>query len=384
MRMLLDKKFLVLGGGQMGRIVATHLAKCGGKVTVADCRKDLVSTPNYSIQYFNARDVASMEYRKVLGKFFTTYDVVVGCLPSHAGAPCVELAATYGVNYVDLSFTNEDLQNLDPLAKQTRARILIDCGVAPGLPNLIVGHFLQQQYRESGDELDRVNIYVGGNAQNPKLNLGYVETWSLEDLYEEYTRLAHYVENGEIKTVKPTSMKDLATFPDDPDLSSFEAFTSDGLRSLLKYKNIIPNMREWTLRYCGHMEQICDLLYPNLDNDPSIGPPSRISKEEFVSKFREKLSPEAHAEGNQNDRINLVIDCGKIRYTMSVDGDEKGSAMARCTAYTCAECALFLAENNQKLLPGVMPLEMIGNNISFYNEIISRIHDVAKIKFYSK
>jgi saccharopine dehydrogenase-like NADP-dependent oxidoreductase len=44
-------------------------------------------------------------------------------------------------NVVDISFFAEDALQLDALAKANEVTVITDCGVAPGLSNLLLGHY---------------------------------------------------------------------------------------------------------------------------------------------------------------------------------------------------------------------------------------------------
>jgi len=355
-----NTNFLVLGGGQQGQVVAKTLNdKFRTKVTIADFRRDLKApAPEISVEFFDASDVCG-GYRNALGYWFKSFDVVVSCLPSQFGGPCVELAAEYGANFVDLSYTTDNLFLLGPLAQHSGCTIVTDCGLAPGLPNLVAGHYLDKFAGNKGEKLPQLDIYVGGVSKDPNLPLGYVETWSLEDLYEEYVRPGRYVEHGKEVIVSPTDLKALRVVEFEG--QKFEAFTSDGLRTLLAFKNVAPNMREWTLRYPGHMEQVQEMIY-GVSGGLS---PEPLAKERFVEKFRSRLCE----QGTAADRVILAVDCGGDRMALSVEGTEEITAMAKTTAYTCATMASFVAtfgcaddEEDKELRTGVMSMELIGRD----------------------
>lgn len=355
------KKFLILGGGQQGckvaRLLRDNVHNC--EVTVADINRNLDFRGK--TEYFNASDVSG-NYRNIIGKWWTGFDVVAGCLPSHFGAACVHLAAEFGVNYIDLSFTNEDLFQYDQLARLNGATIVPDCGLAPGMPNLIVGKFMGEL--DPGEKLEPVEIFVGGVAKDRKLPFGYVETWSLEDLYEEYTRPGRFVSGGHDYQIDPLNLDRLETVKFGQ--NEYEAFTSDGLRTLLKYKSIIPDMKEYTLRYPGHMEQIKELLASlSFQGEP-------ITKAQFVEAFRKKLEPGF-------DKVLLRVACGNATpVEMIVHGDKMCSAMARTTAGFCASMVSWLYNHTQDTaLEGVVSLEHIGSR--YYHEVHSHLKQVADL-----
>lgn len=357
-KMTTKKKILILGGGQQGKLIANTLDKyTKAKVVIADNRKVELDNKNIETVYFDANDVNG-KYQPVFGYFMKQFDVVVGCLPSHLGSRCVAVAAEYGVNYVDLSFTEEDLSKYNSLAKQTGAVIIPDSGVAPGLPNLIIGHLLGQREQLNSKILEPINIYVGGNAFDTSLPLGYVKSWSLEDLFEEYFRNGRFIENGLVKSVSPlelSALKKVKIYN-----REYEAFTSDGLRSLLKLSTLIPNMREYTLRYPGHMEAVESMMRK-----------CKYDKKCFVRLFEEVISKE-----REKDLIDFSLECGNKTYILQVIGDEKTSAMAKATGYMCASVAELLCEDKYfSLQPGVHNLEDIGSNIDCYKFVRNKLEN---------
>lgn len=369
----MTKKFLILGGGQQGCEVARLLkANVGCDVTVADINKHLnLSSKDIKTEYFNAKDVLG-NYRNILGKWMSSFDVVAGCLPSHFGADCVHLAAEFGINYIDLSFADEDLLKFDQLAKISGATIIPDCGLAPGMPNLVVGHFMSSL--KPGEKLGPVEIYVGGNAKDPNLPYGYVETWSLEDLYEEYTRPGRFVCNGEDMRTEPLDLERLETVQIGGVV--YEAFTSDGLRTLLNYKSIVPSMKEYTLRYPGHMEKIKELF-----NSLSFqGEP--VAKDDFVKHFRSFLSK------GEDEVVLRVASEGRKSVELKVQGNEKISAMAQTTAGMCASMVSWLSDqvirrslDAKKHVPsGVVPLEYVG--FKHFNSVSRFLKNVGGLYLY--
>jgi len=350
-------KFLILGGGQQGKIIAERLGRTK-KVTLADRDRSLenVHLPEaVSYQYFDAIDLFTGN-RHQIGEWFKEHDVVVGALPSQFGEPSVALAAQVGARYVDLSFTNEDLSEHDTVAKLTGARIIPDCGLAPGLPNLIVGKLLRQFTRTGDTEIPEIKIYVGGVAKDKNKPYGYVPSWSLSDLWEEYDRAGRYVKNGQIFDTSPLNLRALETL-EVPGVGTMEAFTSDGLRTLLKLRGFVPNMIEKTLRWPGHMAKI----------KPIMGP--HFHKQKVVEQFEEVFKPGL-------DLVTLIVECGHFRRQLIVEGTESLSAMAKTTGYTCAAFAdlvLFDRNHESRIEPGVTPLEVLGLDESHYRFIIKQL-----------
>jgi lysine 6-dehydrogenase len=127
---------------------------------------------------------------------------------------------------------------------------IVDCGVAPGTSNLLVGHV-----HHLLDETETVLIYVGGLPEKRTWPCEYKAVFSPADVIEEYTRPARYVENGALVTRPALSDPEIIDFPR---IGTLEAFNTDGLRTLATTIDA-PNKKEKTLRYLGHIEKMAVL-----------------------------------------------------------------------------------------------------------------------------
>ncbi len=105
------------------------------------------------------------------------------------------------------------------------------------------------------DEASSALIYVGGLPIRRTWPWEYKAGFSPIDVVEEYTRPARYVENGRLVTRPALSDPEYLDFPG---IGTLESFNSDGLRSLADTMKI-PDMKEKTLRYPGHIEKIAVL-----------------------------------------------------------------------------------------------------------------------------
>ena len=92
----------------------------------------------------------------------------MGLTPGRIGYRTVKACIKAGVDVVDLSFMPEDPLTLNEDALKADVTVIPDCGVAPGLCNILVGRlstFL--------DEVEDVNIFVGGIPEKPVPPLDY-------------------------------------------------------------------------------------------------------------------------------------------------------------------------------------------------------------------
>ena len=90
---------------------------------------------------------------------------------------------------------------MDALAKQKGVTAIVDCGVAPGMDNIILGYYNEKM------KLTDFECLVGGLQKLKKWQFNYKAPFSPVDVIEEYTRPALYVENSNI-VIKP-AMSDI-------------------------------------------------------------------------------------------------------------------------------------------------------------------------------
>jgi lysine 6-dehydrogenase len=263
-------------------------------------------------------------------------------------------------NLVDISFLPEDVLYLDSLAKENNVTVVMDCGVAPGMPNYAVG------YHNELMKIERMDYMVGGLPKVRTFPFEYKAPFSPCDVVEEYTRPARYLENGQL-IVKP-AMSD-AELIDFPGIGTLEAFNSDGLRSLVYTLNNIPNMKEKTLRFPGHIRLIQALKVAGfLEHQPISVKGQMISPFDFTTKLlfdAWKLKPE-DPEFTVMRIIIQGIENGvqkEIVYDLfdEYDPKEKLSSMARTTGFTATATAQMIIDGVFKE-KGVFPPELVGKN----------------------
>ena len=342
----------VLGAGMVGRAIAQDLAK-EHSVTAFDL--DAFSLDELKLKTPSIETVAADlslvdEYRN----WFSPFDLVVTAVPGFMGYRTLEAVIKAGKNVVDISFFPEDAMQLDQLAKENEVTVITDCGVAPGMSNLILG------YHNAEMKVDSFFCYVGGLPKHPQPPFNYKAPFSPVDVIQEYIRPARMMENGSIITKQALSDRELIRFEKAGEL---EAFNTDGLRSLLYTMRHIPDMKEKTLRYPGHVDLIIALQQAGFfDSHPVRVNETDITPLDFTSRLllhQWKLGPE-----EEEFTVMKVIIKGErktIVYDLydQYDPMTKTSSMARTTGYTCT-AAVNLMAKGMFSAKGVFPPELIG------------------------
>ncbi len=287
------------------------------------------------------------------------YDLVLCAVPGFMGYATAQAVIQAGKNCVDISFYDEDPFSLDELAKAKNVTMIMDCGICPGMNNILIMKAVQEL-----DSTDSVVTYVGGLPVVREWPSEYKAVFSPIDVIEEYTRPARLLEHG-VEVQKPAlSEPEFIFFPE---VGTLEAFNTDGMRTMLK---TIPaaNIKEKTLRYPGHIEKMAVLR--------ALG---FFSKEQSIDVDGKKVSPlEVTAQilfphwklvpGEADITIYQCVVTGskdgkkrQIRFDM-VDRYDPVSdviSMARTTGYT-ATLALRLLADGLYSQKGISPPENLG------------------------
>ena len=374
----MSMKVLVVGCGRIGSVATEDLAKSMGsiEVTVADkngarakqvadrIREDNVS----SIQL----DVAN---HNELISALDNFDLAMGFLPGKLGYRLAEACINAGKNLVDVSYMPENSLTLNEKAVKARIAIVPDCGLAPGISNILVGHAASKL-----DKVSTVHIMVGGLPEKPVQPLGYVITWSPENLIDEYTRKARIVRDGKIVEVEALSGLEEVEFPN---VGMLEAFYTDGLRTLPYTIKNADNMWEKTFRYPGHAEKIGLLKALGFFDEEPISvnyasvSPRRLTVKLFERKLRRPevrdiVAMKIEVSGIKNEKHVCYVYHLLDRY----DENHGITAMARTTAYPASIIAQLMLKKAVKQ-KGVVPLERLGTTEEFFSTFLNELQKRA-------
>jgi saccharopine dehydrogenase-like NADP-dependent oxidoreductase len=364
------KKITVLGAGMVGRAMAVELSK-KHRVTSADIdAKALGMLPESTgIQKIDL-DVTDHD---ALASAISGSDIVISAVPGFLGLQTMEQVIRQKKDLVDISFLPEDAGHLDPLARENGVTVVMDCGVAPGMPNYIVG------YHNERMKIEAMEYMVGGLPKTRRWPFEYKAPFSPCDVIEEYTRPARYVENGRT-VVKPAMSDPEKIFFDG--VGTLEAFNTDGLRSLIRTMNHIPDMKEKTLRYPGHINLIMALRDAGFfGNEPVTVEGTEVTPIDFTSKIlfsAWKLGEEEPEFTVMRIKIRGMEQrtAREITYDLYDEFDpvEKLSSMARTTGFTATGTAEMIL-NGIFTEKGVFPPELVGRDERCFEFIISYLRD---------
>jgi saccharopine dehydrogenase-like NADP-dependent oxidoreductase len=365
-------KIIVLGAGLVGAPLAIDLAKDSEfAVSIADLSKQALSKFDklHSIKSIQ-RDLSSPENVKALVDGF---DIVVNAVPGFMGFQTLKSIIEAGKDVIDIAFFPEDPFELDNLAKEKGVTAIFDCGVAPGMSNILIGYVDSLL-----DKTEQILIYVGGLPQVREWPHEYKAPFSPIDVIEEYIRPARYVENGRLIIRPALSEAELIDFPQ---VGTLEVFNTDGLRSLAKTINA-PNMKEKTMRYPGHIEKMRMLRETGFFSQDAIDiNGAKIRPIDLTSRL---LFPEwEYSKGEVDITVMRVtvegIKSGKKlcykydlfdRYDVATDT----LSMARTTGYTATMAVRLLAKGMYSR-KGISAPEHIGRHPECVEFLMNGLRD---------
>jgi len=358
-----DKRISVLGAGRVGSAIVRDLAAEGEfEILAVDAGQSALD------QLAGVRGVtcrrADLSSASAVAEAVAGADLAVGAVPGFMGYATVEAVLKAGKPIVDISFFAEDPFGLDDLARSKGLVAAVDCGIAPGCSNLILG------YLETVlDKVERFDCLVGGLPVVRTWPYEYKAVFSPSDVIEEYVRPARFVEHGEVVTRPALSEPELLDFPG---VGTLEAFNTDGLRSLLRTVKA-PFLRERTMRYPGHIEKMRMLRETGFfSKEPVSVGGAAVRPLDFTARL---LFPHWQlGEGEEDITVMRVEVEGQrggraVLHTFDLldrfDRDTGTISMARTTGYTCTAVVRLVARGLFKE-PGISPPEFLGRHADCY------------------
>ncbi|HEU4723609.1 MAG TPA: saccharopine dehydrogenase C-terminal domain-containing protein [Gemmatimonadaceae bacterium] len=286
-------RMLVLGAGLQGSACTYDLLQNPevSQVRLADVRFDHL--PEFLKPHSGPRLIPTtldVRDREAVLAVMRESDAVMSAIPYYFNLALAECAVEAGVHFCDLGGNTEIVFQQKELAERARTKgvtVIPDCGVAPGMVNILAEHGIRQL-----DTVESVRIYVGGLPQEPEPPLDYQVVYSLEGVLDYYTTLSWVLRGGQRTQMAALSEREPVEFP--APVGTLEAFhTAGGLSTMaFRYEGKIPEMEYKTLRYPGHaeiMETIRDLGL--LDVEPVDVKGVKVSPRElFVAVVGPKLT----------------------------------------------------------------------------------------------
>lgn len=347
-------RITVIGAGLIGSAVAselnlrdsvTQIQVCDARARpLQDLHDDVKSAKLRSFQV-DVRDV------NVLEPILRGSACVIGCAHPDVNPVLAEACLEQGMHFCDLGGNDDIVKKelaLHKKAKQKSVWVVPNCGLAPGLVNVLCLHGIDQF-----DEVVAAHLRVGDVPLKPEPPFNFRISWSAEKIIDDYTHSVQLIENGKIKNAEPLSMTEPICFP--TPFSEMESFcTAGGLSTLTdQLAGKIETLDHKTIRWPGHVSQMRALLELGFGEDRNIDVRTHLTyRDVLVRRMRQRLG------GTHEDAVLLrVLIKGKIGgakrtlvYQMidRYDPASKMTAMKRCTSIPAAAASYLIASGAVK------------------------------------
>ena len=313
---------------------------------------------------------------KALKNVIKDFDLVIGAVPGFMGYKMMQDVIEAKKNIIDISFYPEDPFGLDELAKKNNVVAVMDCGVAPGMGNVIFGH------HDRSMKISDYECLVGGLPVKREWPYEYQAVFSPIDVIEEYIRPARYIQNKKLIIKEALSETELIEFEE---IGTLESWNSDGLRSLIKTMPHVPNMIEKTLRYPGCVEYLKVLRasgffsYEEIEVNGTKIKPIDVTSKLLFPKWEMK-------DGDKDFTIMRIIIKGeengnqvKYQYNLLDRYEDNTISMARTTGFTCTAVANLVLDKKYKKT-GISPPEYLGEHFEFIRNYLSERNVIYKVR----
>ncbi len=378
-------RYIILGSGRQGRACAYDLARFGdaAAVILADTNPAVAQRsaerlrqllPDTRTQ-FEPVGVAVQDHATLV-QLLRRGAVVMSAVPFYLNPNVARAAIEARVPMCDLGGDIEVVQAelaLDPQAKAAGVTIIPDCGLAPGMNNLLAVYAMEHL-----DCTDTVEVRCGGLPQVPRPPLDYRLVFNLEGMFNNYFGRAYVLRDGRVAEIDSFSELESIDFP--PPLGRCEAFVTAGATSTCpwSFEGKIRRYNYKTVRYPGHYAKIALLR----DLGLLATEPVQVKGHTIVPRdVAVRVIGDRIAFPDDHDLVVLRVTCDgiksgrrtRVRFDLLDRFDEHTgfSAMERTTGFSVAVVAIFLAQGRIKET-GVVPLERSVPSAAFVAEMRRR------------
>ncbi|NIA10080.1 MAG: NAD(P)-binding domain-containing protein, partial [Nitrospiraceae bacterium] len=196
-------RILIIGAGMMGRAIAYDLLR-HPEVTALVIADRERARAEAIVDWLRDRRAVPVRLDatapRAVRETMTGCAVAVSAVPYFLNLDLARAAVDAGVHFCDLGgnprIVDQELE-LDGAAKAAGVTVIPDCGLAPGLVNILTAGAVAGL----GGAADEVKIRVGGLPQRPRPPLGYQIVFSPHGLVNEYMEPAVILRDGKPTTV---------------------------------------------------------------------------------------------------------------------------------------------------------------------------------------
>ena len=124
-----------IGAGMIGQAMAIDLAE-NHNVSLGDINISSIKDKIKNHRSIKVSKIDVLNQEEIL-TFIKEADIVLLAVPGFLGFNALKTIIEYGKNVVDISFSSENIMDLNDIAVQNNVTAIFDAGVAPGIPCLL-------------------------------------------------------------------------------------------------------------------------------------------------------------------------------------------------------------------------------------------------------
>jgi len=313
----------------------------------------------------SARGLDILKEKDLLPLYFKNFDIIVSAVPASLNPMLVEAVILsnkirpekeHKTHFCDLGgvlqFSRKILTgNRAEKAKDLGVSIVPDCGLQPGLGNIMAVDLLKKFKPDI--PVESIIIYVGGLPYNYRDPPYYKKLFNLKGLEEIYYNAPLVLSRGKPRRITKLSHMEMVSAREfglsfgTEEIVTFEAAVTGGLGTLPYYlQGKVLTLQEKTLRFEGHYNRV-----------------KTIPREQFEEFFTRWL--ESFPVSEKDFTVMKVIARGEsavygerveVEKLFCVQSDTHWNSMQKSTGFTTAVLAKLIAEG--KAAPGALPPEM--------------------------
>ncbi len=319
-------------------------------------------------------------------------DVVLSAVPYRYNEALTDAALAAGASFCDLGGNTQVV--LRQLARHERAvkagvSILPDCGLAPGLGNILAAHGVGAM-----DEPRHAQVRCGGLPQHPVGPLGYKLVFNFDGLINEYSGCGEFLRDG--KRVDVPALTELEEIEFPPPLGRCEAAVTSGGTSTCA-ETFLGKLESYdykTVRWPGHFAIVRALFGLGCFEermelaDGTVVQPKAVLRKLMEARLafpevRDLVVLRCTVSGRHGGRA-----CRRVYDLLDFhDGRTGFTAMERTTAFPAALVAHLQAR--RLVAPGARPLEvalpleryveeLAGHDIEVRCQVVGGVRGQAK------
>ncbi len=340
---------LVLGTGIVGSAAISDLQRRGHVVTVAD--SDESSVGRSVARFGTDAHVVDVADPHALRGLLASHTAVVSAVPYRFGFDVARAAIDTDTHYLDFGGNPTVVAAQKALSTRAEAAglmIVPDCGLAPGLANVLATQLIDES--EPGT-IDSVQMRVGALPQEPVGALGYQLAFNPAGLINEYAEPCEVIKDGRHATVEPLSRFESVEWET---WGPLEAFSTAGGTSTMcrNHAGRVTSLEYKTLRFPGHGMTFRSLFEIGLFSEEPTD--SGESPRDVLLRALDASLPRGAPD---LVLVRTWIDQGGSRRTLQIEDVERDgfSALARTTAFP-ATALTHLITTGAVMRPGVLSM----------------------------